>query len=143
MCKTLKIAERMSDILSELEVSGDILTLTMHRVENVDNPDRLRNIIEALIQMDNITVLFPVHPRTEKTLKKFGFYSKLEREPHIKLTKPLGYLDFLLLLSKSKFIMTDSGGLQEETITLNIPFMTLRYNTERPETVPAGGNISS
>jgi len=137
----LKIAEQKSDILSKLEVSGDILTLTMHRAENVDNPDRLRNIIEALIQLDNITVVFPVHPRTVKTLKKFGFYSKLEIQPHIKLTKPLGYLDFLLLLSKSKFIMTDSGGLQEEAITLNIPCMTLRYNTERPETVSAGGNI--
>jgi len=137
----LKIAERKSNILSELEVSGDILTLTMHRAENVDNPERLKNIIDALLLMDNITVIFPVHPRTIKTLKKFGFYNKLKSAHHIKLTKPLGYLDFLLLLSKSKFVMTDSGGLQEEAITLNIPCMTLRYNTERPETISNGGNI--
>jgi len=137
----LKIAERKSDILSKLDVSGDILTLTMHRAENVDNPDRLKQIIEALLLLDDITVVFPVHPRTVKTLKKFGFYSKLESHPNIKLTKPLGYLDFLLLLSKSKFVITDSGGLQEEAITLNVPCMTLRYNTERPETVKAGGNI--
>ena len=137
----LKIAERKSDILSKLDISGDILTLTMHRAENVDNPDRLKHIIEALLLLENITVVFPVHPRTVKTLKKFGFYSKLESHPNIKLTKPLGYLDFLLLLSKSKFVMTDSGGLQEEAITLNVPCMTLRYNTERPETVKAGGNI--
>jgi UDP-N-acetylglucosamine 2-epimerase (non-hydrolysing) len=137
----LKIAERKSDILSKLDVSGDILTLTMHRAENVDDPDRLKHIIDALLLLDNITVVFPVHPRTVKTLKKFGFYNKLESHPNIKLTKPLGYLDFLLLLSKSKFVVTDSGGLQEEAITLNVPCMTLRYNTERPETVKAGGNI--
>jgi len=137
----LKIAERESNILNELNVTGDILTITMHRAENVDNPERLRNIIEALLELDDITVVFPVHPRTLKTLKKFGFYNKLKDSPNIRLTKPIGYLDFLLLLSKSKFVMTDSGGLQEEAITLNVPCMTLRYNTERPETVTAGGNI--
>jgi UDP-N-acetylglucosamine 2-epimerase (non-hydrolysing) len=137
----LKIAQRKSNILSELEVSGDILTLTMHRAENVDNQDRLRNIVEALLELEDIKVIFPVHPRTAKSLKKFGFYKQLEDASHIKLTKPFGYLDFLLLLSKSKFIITDSGGLQEEAITLNLPCMTLRYNTERPETVTAGGNI--
>jgi len=137
----LKIAERESNILTELKVTGDIVTLTMHRAENVDNPERLRNIVEALLELDDLTVIFPVHPRTLKTLKKFGFYNKLESAPNIKLTKPIGYLDFILLLSKSKFVMTDSGGLQEEAITLNVPCMTLRYNTERPETVTAGGNI--
>jgi UDP-N-acetylglucosamine 2-epimerase (non-hydrolysing) len=137
----LKIAERESNILSELEIAGDILTLTMHRAENVDNPERLRNIVEAILELDDLTVVFSVHPRTLKTLKKFGFYKQLENSSHIKLIKPLGYLDFLLLLSKSKFIITDSGGLQEEAITLNVPCITLRYNTERPETVKAGGNI--
>ena len=137
----LKIAERKSNILNELGINGDILTLTLHRGENVDNPERLENIVEALLELDDITVVFPIHPRTLKNLNKFGFYDKLESAPHIKLTKPIGYLDFLLLLSKSKFVMTDSGGLQEEAITLNVPCMTLRYNTERPETVKADGNI--
>jgi len=137
----LKIAERQSNILSELGVEGDIVTLTMHRAENVDNPERLRNIIEAILERDDLTIIFPVHPRTVKTLQKFGFYKQLEDAKHIKLTKPIGYLDFLLLLSRSKFVMTDSGGLQEEAITLNVPCITLRYNTERPETVAAGGNI--
>ena len=137
----LKIAEEKSNILSELDVDGDILTLTMHRAENVDDPERLKNIVDALMELEDLTVIFPVHPRTLKTLKDFGFYSQLEKAPHIKLTRPIGYLDFLLLLSKSKFVMTDSGGLQEEAITLNIPCITLRYNTERPETVTAGGNI--
>lgn len=77
----------------------------------------------------------------KKTLKKFGIYEKLENAAHVLMTKPIGYLDFLVLLSNSRFIMTDSGGLQEEAITLNVPCLTLRYNTERPETVTAGGNI--
>lgn len=137
----LKIAEADSNILSELDVSGEILILTIHRAENVNDPERLRNIIEALLELNDITMIFPVHPRTFRALKKFGFYDLLESAPHIKLIKPIGYLDFLLLLSKSKFVMTDSGGLQEEAITLNVPCITLRYNTERPETVTAGGNI--
>ena len=137
----LEIAENESNILNELQVTDDILILTIHRAENVDDAKRLKNIVDALIELDDITVIFPIHPRTVKTLKKFGFYNTLENASHIKLIKPLGYLDFLLLLSKSKFVMTDSGGLQEEAITLNIPCITLRYNTERPETVKAGGNI--
>ena len=137
----LIIAENESNILNELQIKGDILILTIHRAENVDDPKRLKNIVEALLELNDITVVFPVHPRTVKTLKKFNFYDKLEDASHIRLIKPLGYLDFLLLLSKSKFVMTDSGGLQEEAITLNIPCITLRYNTERPETVKAGGNI--
>jgi UDP-N-acetylglucosamine 2-epimerase (non-hydrolysing) len=137
----LKIAENDSNILNELQIKGDILIFTIHRAENVDDPKRLKNIVESLLEINNITVIFPVHPRTVKTLKKFSFYDKLEEAPHIKIIKPLGYLDFLLILSKSKLVMTDSGGLQEEAITLNIPCITLRYNTERPETVKAGGNI--
>lgn len=139
--RNLKIAEKRSEIKSEPYFEGDVLTLTMHRAENVDNPERLQNIIDALIELDDVTVVFPVHPRTVKNLKEFGMLEKLENTDHIKLIKPVGYLDFLLLLSKSKFVMTDSGGIQEEAITLNIPCMTLRYNTERPETVNAGGNI--
>ena len=137
----LKIAEKNSKIMSDMDISGDILTLTMHRAENVDNPERIGNIIEALLELENITVIFPVHPRTLKMLKKFGLFNRLENSPNIHLTKPIGYLDFLLLLSKSKFVMTDSGGLQEEAITLDVPCITLRYNTERPETVSAGGNV--
>lgn len=138
--RNLKIAQK-SETKPKFDFEGDILTLTMHRAENVDNRERLQNIIDALLELDDVTVVFPVHPRTVKTLKEFDMFEKLEKAEHIELIKPVGYLDFLLLLSKSKFIMTDSGGLQEEAITLNVPCMTLRYNTERPETVKAGGNI--
>lgn len=139
--RNLKIAEKKSKITSTPHFNGEIMTLTMHRVENVDNQERLQNIVDALTELNELTIVFPIHPRTVKNLEKYDLLEKLENTEHIKLIKPVGYLDFLLLLSKSKLIMTDSGGLQEEAITLNIPCMTLRYNTERPETVEAGGNI--
>lgn len=139
--RNLKIAGKSSHIMSQLELEGDILSLTLHRAENVDDRERLENIIEALLKIENLTIVFPVHPRTVKTLKKFGMYSKLDEAPHICMIKPVGYLDFLILQSNSKMMMTDSGGIQEEAITLNVPCLTLRYNTERPETVHAGGNI--
>lgn len=139
--RNLKIARKSSHIMSQLELEGDILSLTLHRAENVDDHERLKNIVQALLEIQNLTIVFPAHPRTVKTLKEFGMYSKLEKAPHIRMIKPIGYLDFLILQSHSKLMMTDSGGIQEEAITLNIPCLTLRYNTERPETVHAGGNI--
>ncbi len=139
--RNLEIAKRRSKISSKLDLAGDILAVTVHRAENVDNKERLRGITDALAELDDLNIIFPVHPRTDKNLKKFGFYKKLDEASHIKMIKPLGYLDFLLLLSYSKLVMTDSGGVQEEAITLGIPCMTLRYNTERPETIKAGGNI--
>ncbi|KAF5081024.1 UDP-2,3-diacetamido-2,3-dideoxy-D-glucuronate 2-epimerase [anaerobic digester metagenome] len=139
--RNLKIAGKTSQIMPQLELDGDILLLTLHRAENVDDRERLENIVEALLKVEGLNIVFPVHPRTMKTLKEFGMFSQLEKAPHIKMIKPIGYLDFLILQSNSKLIMTDSGGIQEEAITLDIPCLTLRYNTERPETVQAGGNI--
>lgn len=139
--RNLKIAKRRSKIAPKLDPGKKIMTLTMHRAENVDDPKRLQNIVDALLELDDLTIIFPVHPRTEKNLKKFDLYRELEKASHVEIMKPLGYLDFLLLLSYSKLVVTDSGGIQEEAITLNVPCMTLRYNTERPETVEAGGNI--
>ena len=88
-----------------------------------------------------MNIIFPIHPRTKNTLENFGLFDELNDLEHVHIIKPIGYLDFLLLTSKSTLILTDSGGLQEEAITLNVPALTLRYNTERPETVTAGGNI--
>lgn len=141
--RNLKIAERTSTIIDDLDLDNldNIITLTMHRAENVDNKQRLLSIIDALMELKDFNIIFPIHPRTKKTLENFGLYDKLEALPHIHITKPIGYLDFLVLISKSIIILTDSGGLQEEAITLNVPALTLRYNTERPETVSAGGNI--
>ncbi|MBO7732016.1 MAG: UDP-N-acetylglucosamine 2-epimerase, partial [Methanobrevibacter sp.] len=107
----------------------------------VDDKERLINIIEALEELDDMNIIFPIHPRTKKTMENFGLFDRLNDLGHVHIIKPVGYLDFLLLISKSTIILTDSGGLQEEAITLDVPALTLRYNTERPETVTAGGNI--
>ena len=127
--------------IRDLANLNNILTLTMHRAENVDNKKRMTDVIDALIELSDLNIIFPIHPRTKKQLQEFGLYEKLEDLNHIHIIEPLGYLDFLFLLSKSLLILTDSGGLQEEAITLDVPALTLRYNTERPETVTAGGNI--
>ncbi|MBE6508618.1 MAG: UDP-N-acetylglucosamine 2-epimerase (non-hydrolyzing) [Methanobrevibacter sp.] len=124
-----------------IEEMDNILTLTMHRAENVDDITRVTNIIDALKELDDMNIIFPIHPRTKNTLQNFGLFDELNNLNHVHVIKPLGYLDFLLLTSNSTLILTDSGGLQEEAITLDVPALTLRYNTERPETVTAGGNI--
>lgn len=133
--------ENNNEDFSNLIKLDNILTLTMHRAENVDNKKRMTNVVNALSELTDLNIIFPIHPRTKKQLEEFGLYDKLDSLENIHLIKPLGYLEFLLLLSKSRLILTDSGGLQEEAITLDIPALTLRYNTERPETVAGGGNI--
>ncbi|WP_296893639.1 non-hydrolyzing UDP-N-acetylglucosamine 2-epimerase [uncultured Methanobrevibacter sp.] len=125
----------------DIENMNNILTLTMHRAENVDVEERVTNIIGALKELSNLNIIFPIHPRTKHMLENFGLFDELNNLDHVNIVKPIGYLDFLLLTSKSTLILTDSGGLQEEAITLDVPALTLRYNTERPETVTAGGNI--
>ncbi|WP_405287734.1 non-hydrolyzing UDP-N-acetylglucosamine 2-epimerase [Methanobrevibacter sp.] len=142
----LEIAKKRGfeeESLKNLDMNNmeNILTLTMHRAENVDVKERVSNIIEALKELGDMNVIFPIHPRTKNMLEKFGLFDELNNLKHVHIVKPIGYLDFLLLTSKSTLILTDSGGLQEEAITLNVPALTLRYNTERPETVTAGGNI--
>ncbi|MCC7554162.1 MAG: UDP-N-acetylglucosamine 2-epimerase (non-hydrolyzing) [Methanobacteriaceae archaeon] len=144
--RNLKIANKRNineKSLADLDIDNlsNILTLTIHRAENVDNKVRLKNIVESLKELKNMNLIFPIHPRTKKNLEEFGLLKELEELNNIHIIKPVGYLDFLALLSKSSLILTDSGGLQEEAITLNIPVLTLRYNTERPETVETGGNI--
>lgn len=146
--RNLKIAEarpieKYDQSLAELDIDNmeNIVTLTMHRAENVDIKERVENIIGALEELSEMNIIFPIHPRTKKMIENFGLFDKLNNMEHVHIIKPVGYLDFLLLISKSTFILTDSGGLQEEAITLDVPALTLRYNTERPETVTAGGNI--
>ena len=142
----VEIAEKRGfedESLAGLDIGNmdNILTLTMHRAENVDVKERVTSIIAALKELSDMNIIFPIHPRTKNTLVNFGLFDELNDLDHVYIIKPLGYLDFLLLTSKSTLILTDSGGLQEEAITLDVPALTLRYNTERPETVTAGGNI--
>ncbi len=131
-----------SSILNELAVQENSYALmTLHRPSNVDNRDVMQGIFKALdkIQSD-MPIIFPIHPRTKKMLDALGLNAEMDRMSNIKLTEPLGYLAFLRLMSQAKLIVTDSGGIQEETTFLKIPCLTLRENTERPITTTIGTN---
>ena len=139
-CFRHKDIAKEKSMLKEKIIFNEYIALTMHRAENVDDPERLTNIINALLSLDK-NIVFPIHPHTRKSLEELDLYEKVVNSNNIQVTNPLGYLDFLYLISNSQLILTDSGGVQEEAITLSIPCITLRYNTERPETITAGGNI--
>ena len=120
---------------------GTYGVLTLHRPSNVDEKDAFMRIITALEQIgERIPLVFPLHPRTRIRAEEFGLTERLESIPNIVLTGPAGYLDFVALMAESKLVLTDSGGLQEETTALGIPCLTLRENTERPITVTEGTN---
>lgn len=115
--------------------------VTFHRPSNVDHKDKLENIIRILDKINEKTpVVFPVHPRTLKNIKKFGLLDLFEKAKFLKL-EPLNYKTFMSLIFDSKFVITDSGGIQEETTYLGIPCLTVRDNTERPVTIWEGTNI--
>jgi UDP-N-acetylglucosamine 2-epimerase (non-hydrolysing) len=115
--------------------------LTLHRPANVDDPIIFGRILAALETItQTLPVVFPVHPRTRKTIANLGLQERIERMKGLHLIEPLGYLDFLSLYSGSRLVLTDSGGIQEETTVLGIPCLTLRENTERPFTVTMGTN---
>ncbi|UCF07692.1 MAG: UDP-N-acetylglucosamine 2-epimerase (non-hydrolyzing) [Thermoplasmata archaeon] len=141
----LRIAEERSSILSDLGLEeGRYFLLTLHRQENVDDENRLGKIVEALRLVPlsfDMPVIYPIHPRTVKMAERFGLKARLEENSGIKLIEPVGYLDFLILEKHAASVLTDSGGVQEEACILNVPCITLRYNTERPETVQVGKNI--
>ncbi|WP_242335966.1 MULTISPECIES: non-hydrolyzing UDP-N-acetylglucosamine 2-epimerase [Anaeromyxobacter] len=121
--------------------AGDYAVLTLHRPSNVDDPEVLRGIFDALEEVQRrLPVVFPVHPRTRARLQEFGLGGRVEALRGLHLCEPLGYLDFLGLTSQARLVLTDSGGLQEETTALGIPCLTLRENTERPITVTEGTN---
>jgi UDP-N-acetylglucosamine 2-epimerase (non-hydrolysing) len=131
-----------STILEELSLSESNYTLlTLHRPSNVDERQVLEGLVDAMLEIaGNLPVIFPVHPRTWGRLDEFGLGERLRDCSRIKLTEPMGYLDFLKLMSCARLVLTDSGGIQEETTILKVPCLTLRHNTERPITVAMGGN---
>jgi UDP-N-acetylglucosamine 2-epimerase (non-hydrolysing) len=115
--------------------------LTLHRPANVDDPVVFARILAALEKIsERLPIIFPVHPRTRKTVAQFGLRPRVEKIDGLRLIEPLGYLDFLSLYSGARLVFTDSGGIQEETSVLGIPCLTLRENTERPITVTMGTN---
>ncbi len=129
---------RSSAILDRLSLSPrSFAVLTAHRPANVDDALTLRRIISAIEKVSaELPVIFPAHPRTQARLREFG----IAPPPQLKIIEPLGYSDFLKLWSNARLVLTDSGGLQEETTALGIPCLTLRDNTERPITVEQGSN---
>lgn len=115
--------------------------VTLHRPSNVDIEDKVVELVANLVQVSHkIPIIFPMHPRTRNNLRKFGKLSELENESSIHILEPLGYLEFVSLIGSSGLVITDSGGLQEETTSLGIPCLTLRENTERPITITEGTN---
>jgi len=134
----INIAEKKSKVLDELGLKPkEYLLATVHRAENTDDPERLSGIVEAFCEAGN--VVFPCHPRTKKLLNQFGLWDRLQE--NVKIIKPIGYFDMLLLEKNSKKILTDSGGVQKEAYILGVPGITLRDNTEWVETVEDGWNV--
>jgi UDP-N-acetylglucosamine 2-epimerase (non-hydrolysing) len=115
---------------------GQYFVLTLHRPANVDEEHKLKELIDKIIEHSNgLPIVFPVHPRTAKILERIGV-----KHPRLHTVEPLGYLEFNYLVERAKAVVTDSGGITEETTVMGIPCMTLRDNTERPETIILGTN---
>jgi UDP-N-acetylglucosamine 2-epimerase (non-hydrolysing) len=130
-----KVVERWS------LVPGRYAVVTLHRPANVDNAESLGLLVAQLVSASgSLPVVFAVHPRTRKRLHEFGLMRKLESCREIRLTEPLGYIEFMNLVSHAAVAVTDSGGIQEETTYLGIPCLTLRDTTERPITIEEGSN---
>lgn len=120
---------------------GAYAVVTLHRPSNVDTPEALAGMVDVVAGVaERLPVVFPVHPRTRSRLADAGLLARLEAEPAVRLTEPLGYLEFLGLLAGARIVLTDSGGVQEETTILGVPCLTLRENTERPVTITHGTN---
>jgi len=127
-----------SNVLDKLNIDEDYAVMTLHRAENVDNPVRLKEIMRAINKIDDIKIIFPIHPRTRKRMNEFGIRLN---SANILLIKPLSYEDMLGLLLKAKLVITDSGGLQKEAFWSKVPCITLRSATEWIETVEYGVNM--
>jgi UDP-N-acetylglucosamine 2-epimerase (non-hydrolysing) len=130
-----------SPILAELNLQPQSYALvTLHRPSNVDHEETMSGILDALEHVaSRVPVVFPIHPRTRNSIERFGQIERLNAID-ARLTEPLGYLEFMKLMSEARIVLTDSGGIQEETTILGVPCLTLRHNTERPVTVELGTN---
>jgi UDP-N-acetylglucosamine 2-epimerase (non-hydrolysing) len=121
--------------------TSDYIVMTMHRPANVDTEKGLQSILELIeLSSQDTKIIFPIHPRTRAHMEKFGLANRLDQAKNLILTEPLGYLEFIQLMSNATAILTDSGGIQEETTYLGVPCLTFRDSTERPITVTLGTN---
>jgi UDP-N-acetylglucosamine 2-epimerase (non-hydrolysing) len=137
----LKEQSLKSNIRAELGLTREYGYVTLHRPSNVDIKEVLMEVLSALdVIQKEIPLVFPVHPRTTSRMREYGFWDEVSAWPNLRLTAPLGYLDSLCLMANAKLVLTDSGGMQEETTVLGVPCLTIRENTERPVTVSEGTN---
>ncbi len=148
MIDTLKKYQNRADGMTEelleknrLNAMKSFLFVTLHRPSNVDHYDKLREIVDSLTRLSNeLPIIFPIHPRTRQKMVDFNLLNKIENSNNIRLTNPMGYIESIAMIKSSKFIITDSGGVQEESTYLHTPCLTLRPNTERPVTITEGTN---
>lgn len=139
-CEPLAHARKTAETLG-LEPRG-FAVLTLHRPSNVDAPETFIKILDGLEAiLPRLPIIFPVHPRSRKRISAFGLNGRIEALGKLRLCAPMGYLTFLSLMMDARLVLTDSGGIQEETTALGIPCLTLRENTERPITVELGTNV--
>lgn len=134
---------KQSAIMEQLRINPQEYALvTLHRPSNVDVKENFVRLLEAFAVIEKeIKIIFPIHPRSRKMIESFGLQSKIHNMKNLLLLDPLGYLDFMNLLHHAKMVLTDSGGIQEETTYLGVPCITMRENTERPITVEMGSNV--
>lgn len=132
-----------SNILEKLNLTkNEYSVMTLHRPSNVDSEEALLEILDILNSIsEKIKIVYPIHPRPKKMIKAYNFSKKFEGLNNLILIEPLGYIDFIRLIKDSKFVLTDSGGIQEETTFLKVPCLTMRENTERPVTIEKGTNF--
>jgi len=132
---------RTRPVKKTLGVNGEYGLVTLHRPSNVDSKKSLEALLRCLFEISRqVPLIFPVHPRTRENMKRFGLWDRVSSCKGLLLIEPLTYLDFLNLLEDATLVLTDSGGIQEETTVLKVPCITLRENTERPITVTTGTN---
>jgi UDP-N-acetylglucosamine 2-epimerase (non-hydrolysing) len=137
----LRARVETSDARARLGLTRPYAIVTLHRPSNVDTPEPLAALVQALTELSReLTVVFALHPRTRRRLEEFGLLGSLTGAAAIRLTEPLGYIEFMSLVMGCTIAITDSGGVQEETTYLGIPCVTLRENTERPITISEGTN---
>ncbi len=145
LMENIGVAETRSAVLDRLSLKKDgYLLLTLHRAENVDRKERLAEALDAIAAASEEAdrpVVFPIHPRTAKMLAAHGLEKKVAALGGLRRIDPMGYLDMLVLEKNAALILTDSGGLQEESCFFRVPCVTLRENTERPETLAIGANV--
>ncbi len=133
---------KVSNIKNQLSLDSDEYALvTLHRPSNVDNRENFLKLLDAFEEIEKeIKIVFPIHPRARKMIDTFHLQSKVSEMKNLMLLEPLGYLDFMNLMHSARLVLTDSGGMQEETTYLGIPCITMRENTERPVTTEIGTN---